>query len=66
VYILKRGLPNGKLAYLKRSGWVVFPKDGPLDLTDCVLFTDGETKTFQLNEGEVFQFYGAYKCIEQI
>lgn len=64
MYCVKKTNSYG-IHYLKRNGWATFPKEGPLDLTDVLLFTAVERNNIlvqgQLGMGEELQWYGAYK-----
>ena len=59
MYIIKRTTANS-ISYYKYDGWSE-PTDGPLDLTDVVLFTEREAKVNVLPPNEEFQWYGSYK-----
>ena len=64
MYIIKRTSEN-TISYYKYDGWESFPKEGPLDLSNCVLFTFDEAINMvwgnSLAPNETIQWYGAYK-----
>jgi len=60
MYVIKR-TSEDTISYYKYDGWESFPKQGPLDLSGVVLFTEREAKVTELPPNEEFQWYGAYK-----
>jgi len=61
MYCIKRTNADATLSYYKYDGWEAFPKEGPLDLSGVVLFTEREAEVIELPPNEEFQWYGAYK-----
>jgi hypothetical protein len=63
MYVIKR-TSEDTISYYKYDGWESFPKEGPLDLSNCVLFTYGEASKAAVSgefKGCQFQWYGSYK-----
>ena len=60
MYVIKR-TSEDTISYYKYDGWESFPKQGPLDLSGAVLFTEREAKVTELPPNEEFQWHGAYK-----
>lgn len=60
MYCIKRQNKD-TISYYKYDGWETFPKQGPLDLTAVVLFTETERKANTLRPNEEWQWHGAYK-----
>ena len=60
MYVIKRTTEDS-ISYYKYDGWESFPKEGPLDLTGVVLFTERERRANTLRPNEEWQWYGAYK-----
>ena len=53
-----------EIKYLMYDGWVSYPKEGPLDLSDCILFTEAEAK---LNPTlGTYQHWGCYAPIKEL
>jgi len=61
MYIIKRALANGKIAYLKDTGWVSYPRTGPIELDGVIRFTQGERNYNILPATDQWQYYGSYK-----
>jgi hypothetical protein len=51
------------LSYLKYDGWYTVERKGPLDLTGCILFTNGEALLNPPKENEVYQHFGCYPAL---
>lgn len=64
MYILQRDQCT-TLSYLKYDGWAVFPRKGPLDLSNCILFTKGEAKLNPPQANETYQHWGCYTPIRR-
>jgi len=60
MYVIKRTTADS-ISYYKYDGWETFPKEGPLDLTGVVLFTERERQMCTLVSTDEWQWYGAYK-----
>lgn len=61
MYILKRTDGDGSIAYLKRTGWQVFPQGQALDLSDVLCFTKGEARHNPVQGILEYQWYGSYR-----
>lgn len=53
------------IAYLKYDGWAVFPLAGPLDLTNCILFTEREAALNPPTNRQTYQHWGCYAPIKK-
>ena len=51
------------ISYLKYDGWATFKREGPLDLTGCILFTNGEAALNPPKDNETYQHYGCYPAL---
>ena len=61
MYVVKRTVGD-TISYYKYDGWSEHvPYGQALDLSDVVLFTEGERRVNELPPNEEFQWYGAYK-----
>ena len=60
MYCIKR-TEQDTISYYKYDGWESFPKEGPIDLSGVVLFTEREANRFDLPSNYEYQWYGSYK-----
>ncbi len=54
------------IAYLKYDGWATFTSKGPLDLTNCILFTKGEVALNPPVKGQAYQHYGCFPALGRL
>ena len=62
MYILQQKAGNA-IGYLKYDGWHIHLGGAPLDLNDCILFTEGEVALNPPSSGEAYQHWGCYTPI---
>lgn len=62
MYIVKRTLPNeGKVGYLKDTGWTYYTIGMPIELDGVIRFTQGERNYNILPATDQWLYYGSYK-----
>jgi hypothetical protein len=61
MYIIQRKHKDGALSYYTYDGWARTERGKPLDLSNCVRFTEREALKIFIKTGDTIQWYGSYK-----